>query len=135
MREEKWRACVGLLPALRRNADVNAVCDFDGDMVLHRAVREGHSEVVSLLLEYGAGKDHKNLEGFTPVELAQRKKKSAVIAALAAPSAPRHPSRGPEGAMSPPLLSESETESLEAMRGGGGAQGAREVGDNDNEEK
>jgi len=62
--------CCKLL--VRRNADVNAICDFDGDMPLHRAVREGRSEIVSLLLEYGSGKEHKNLEGLTPRQLADK---------------------------------------------------------------
>ena len=46
--------------------------EVDGDMPLHRAVREGRSEIVSLLLEYGSGKEHKNLEGLTPRQLADK---------------------------------------------------------------
>ena len=100
--------CCKLL--VRRKADVNAVCDFDGDMPLHRAVREGKTDIVSLLLEHGAVKDHKNLEGLTPIQLADRKKKADIVALLEAPSAPRQPSKGPEGAVSPVPFSESENE-------------------------
>eukprot|EP00960_Hanusia_phi_P050612 760327-Hanusia_phi.AAC.4 len=35
-------------------------------------VREGHADVVRLLLEYGATKNHKNLEGLTVTQLADR---------------------------------------------------------------
>ena len=37
-----------------------------------------------------------------------------VVAALDAPCAPRHPSKGPEGTTSPPPLSESETDDVTA---------------------
>ena len=77
-------------------------------------MREGHSEIVTLLLEYGAAKDHKNLEGLTPTQLADKKKKKEIVTALNAPSAPRQPSRGPEGAVSPVPFSESENDDYAA---------------------
>jgi ankyrin repeat protein len=52
------------------------VCDYDGDTPLHRAVREGHARIVSLLVEHGATTGHKNLEGLTSPQIADRRKKT-----------------------------------------------------------
>lgn len=52
------------------------VCDYDGDTPMHRAVREGHARIVSLLVEHGATTGHKNLEGLTSPQIADRRKKT-----------------------------------------------------------
>jgi len=87
---------------------VNAVCDFDGDTALHRAVREGNADIVILLLSYGAKKSHKNLEGLTVIQLADRKKKVDVMNALETQASPQEPSRGPEGSGTPVPDSDGE---------------------------
>ncbi len=61
-------------------------CDFDGDTALHRAVREGHPAVVALLVRAGAAAGgaaaRKNLEGLTAAQLAAKRGRPDVLAAL-----------------------------------------------------
>ncbi|KAJ1490414.1 hypothetical protein T484DRAFT_3343185 [Baffinella frigidus] len=97
---------------VRRRADVNAVCDFDGDTPLHRAVREGHAAVCKVLIMHGAGKAHKNLEGLTVMQLSDRKKKADVIEALDSPVCPQEPSHGPDKALSPMPDSDGDLEDV-----------------------
>lgn len=51
---------------------------------------------------------HKNLEGLSAEQLAQRKKKPDVVAALESPVCPQEPSHGPDKAPSPMPESDAE---------------------------
>ena len=44
--------------------------DNDGMTPLHIACQEGHTKVVTSLLDKGADVDHKNVQGCTPLNLA-----------------------------------------------------------------
>eukprot|EP00284_Hemiselmis_tepida_P006946 CAMPEP_0174939348 /NCGR_PEP_ID=MMETSP1355-20121228/66289_1 /TAXON_ID=464990 /ORGANISM="Hemiselmis tepida, Strain CCMP443" /LENGTH=344 /DNA_ID=CAMNT_0016186359 /DNA_START=18 /DNA_END=1048 /DNA_ORIENTATION=+ len=69
---------------VRSKANVNMVCEFDGDTPLHRAVREGHAKIVTLLIDHGAVVGHKNLEGLTAAQIAEKRKKGDILEALRA---------------------------------------------------
>ena len=69
---------------LGASADVNARRRCDGDTPLHRAVGQGHAAMVSLLLQHGAKKHQQNVDGLTPMQLADTKKTRSVVDAMSA---------------------------------------------------
>jgi hypothetical protein len=54
----------------------------DSDTPIHKAVREGHMELVKLLLRHRADLKSTNIAGLTPLQLAERCKRSQIAALL-----------------------------------------------------
>lgn len=54
----------------------------NGGTALHMAAWRGNREAVKLLLERGAGKSHKNVEGHTPLEAAQENGHTKIVGLL-----------------------------------------------------
>ena len=54
----------------------------NGGTALHVAAWRGNTAAVKLLLERGAGKSHKNVEGRTPLEAAQENGHTEIVEML-----------------------------------------------------
>merc|ERR1711871_967946 len=79
--------CAKLL--LMARADVNAIEGRDGDTALHMAVRNGHSETVELLVAAGASLKVQNNVECTPMDVAEKSKRSNLVSLLSADNKPR----------------------------------------------
>ena len=62
--------------------DVNAKSSRDGSTPLHQAVRNGHTEIVELLIANGADVNSKDEDGQTPLDWAIQFKESETIALI-----------------------------------------------------
>ena len=64
-------------------ADVNKATTDDGCTPLYIAAQNGHTAIVSKLLQHGADKSIRGWQNETPLEAAQRRNYAAVVALLA----------------------------------------------------
>mmetsp|Transcript_28598 Transcript_28598/g.92248 ORF Transcript_28598/g.92248 Transcript_28598/m.92248 type:complete len:480 (-) Transcript_28598:24-1463(-) len=72
--------CSKVLLEYRANPNVSSEVDLDTP--LHKAVREGHLEIVKILIANGAKLSLTNIAGLTPQQLAERCKRPEIAAIL-----------------------------------------------------
>jgi ankyrin repeat protein len=65
------------------SADVNKARTSDGCTPLYFAANNGHTAIVSKLLQHGADKSIRGWQNETPLEAAQRNNHAAIVALLA----------------------------------------------------
>ena len=68
--------------AKKTAAKIRAKDDFRGGTLLHVAVSRGDISLIKILLKNGANKELKNDAGCTPLQVAKRKKKKAIVKLL-----------------------------------------------------
>ena len=70
-----------LVALLNRGAEINA-CDQEGRSALIRAAKEGHADVIRILLEHGAPADTVSKDGKTALDFAEAGDKADAAALL-----------------------------------------------------